>query len=162
MDIARVLGLSNQGCAELNLAISESIFKVSVCLVLLLLSFASLPMIMGALVNDWRLDYELVSLFLPMILKVLWLVAMLYGVLLPLLMAFIPVNGVAPKGEAAAQLLAVLCLGVASNVQVVGVIHSDASLMVSVLCSMGVVYVLRSMLATKIKYVQLCQDLDAS
>jgi hypothetical protein len=161
MDLSRVFGLSNQGCSELNLAISESIFKVSVCLVLLLLSFASLPMMVGMLVNDWRIDDGLVSLFLPMILKILWLVAMLYGALLSLLMAFIPVNGVTPKGEAAVQLLAVLCLGVASNVQVVGVIHSDASLMVSVLCSMGVVCVLHFMLATKKKYVRFCQDLDA-
>jgi hypothetical protein len=140
MDIARVLGLSEQDCIDLNLTISTSILKASVALFLLLLGFAALPVMMNILINDWMLDRELVRFALPMMLTVWWGVVVSFGMLPSLFMSFVPVNGIKHRDESIVLLVNVLCLGVLSNAQVIGFVHSDLSLAVSAVLSIWAIY----------------------
>jgi hypothetical protein len=118
-------------------------------LFLLLLGFAALPVMMNILINDWMLDRELVRFALPMILTVWWSVVVLWGALLSLLMAFVPVGGVKHRDESIVLLVNVLCLGVLSNAQVIGFVHSDLSLAVSAVLSIWAIYNQFSMWVSK-------------
>jgi hypothetical protein len=81
MGVARALGLGEQGCIDLSVAISTSTFSVSVALCLLLFGIVGAYVMMHVLVHTGRIKRSISTFALPSVLIFGLVLAMLFSVL---------------------------------------------------------------------------------